>query len=154
MVHTNPESRYMKTIESWLKRKRELQLDAWGRYPSNTIESHTVPLANLIDKLCPTSASQYPPNWNTDSVVARLINQIWMSQCTSDEFAELFKDMSEDDLEQCAKSFSYDECVQRSYLNEVLEAHSKPGEVERGFVRPTNDRPDLGEYSFSLEQKE
>lgn len=154
MVHANPESKYMKTIETWLKRKRELQLDAWGRYPSPLVESHTRPLADLIDKLCPASAHQYPPNWSTESVVARLINQIWMSQCTSDEFAELFRGMSETELEACAKSFSFDECIQRSYLNEILEAHSNSGEVEKGFLRPTNEGLDLGQYNFALEQAE
>jgi hypothetical protein len=37
MIHTSPESKYMKTIAGWLQGKRDLQLDAWGRYPSEEV---------------------------------------------------------------------------------------------------------------------
>jgi aryl-phospho-beta-D-glucosidase BglC (GH1 family) len=152
MIHTDPNSKYMKTIAKWLDRKRQLQLDAWGRYPSKEVEDLIFPLADYIDKVCPTSSKSYPPNWTTERRMTRLINQIWMSACTSDEFAELFKDMDYDELEECAKSFAFENCVQRDYLNAVLEKHAQPPDVEKGFQRPTNNRPDLGQYTFGMEQ--
>lgn len=37
MVHTDPESKWMKTIEPFLKKKHIAQLDAWGTYPSKKV---------------------------------------------------------------------------------------------------------------------
>lgn len=152
MIHTNPSSKYMRTIASWLARKRALQLDAWGRYPSKEVEDVIYPLCEYIDKVCPTSKDQYPPNWPTERQITRIINQIYMSTCVQDEFASLFKDMSFEELEECARSFHFDECVQRDGLNKALEEHAAVGEIGKDFVRPTNDRPDLGKYDFAREQ--
>lgn len=38
MVCVDPASRYMKTIEPFLEKKRVAQLDAWGTYPSKKVE--------------------------------------------------------------------------------------------------------------------
>ncbi|KAF2503107.1 putative glucanase [Lophium mytilinum] len=152
MIHTNPESKYMKTIAGWLKRKRDLQLDAWGRYPSADVEAVINPLCEYIDRTCPTSKDQYPPNWPTERQVTRIVNQIYMSGCVQDEFAALFKGMSFEELEECARSFHFDECLQREGLNAQLEAHAGVDEIKKDLVRPTNVRQDLGVYSYGLEQ--
>ncbi|KAF2817081.1 uncharacterized protein BDZ99DRAFT_564884 [Mytilinidion resinicola] len=55
MVHTNPESKYMKTITGRLKRVPDLQLDAWGRYPSAEVEEVISPLCEYIDRVYSTS---------------------------------------------------------------------------------------------------
>lgn len=34
----------MQTIKDWLARKRKLQLDAWGRYPSKELDAVMNPL--------------------------------------------------------------------------------------------------------------
>jgi len=34
----------------------------------------------------------------------------------------------------------------------VLEEHAVVEEIGRDFVRPTNDRPDLGKFDFAREQ--
>lgn len=200
MVYTDPESKYMKTIVSWLDRKRRLQLDAWGRYDSKVrgfpdhvhslffkpcfclpvvpptgvyicpdvtpypslvlaytdfsqeVEDVILPLTKYIDDMCPTSKDNYPPNWPTERQITRLVNQIYMANCTQDEFASLFKDMSFEELDECAKSFSFERCMQRQVLNKKLEEHSNVGEITKDFVRGTNNRPDLGKYKYSLEQ--
>ena len=152
MIHTNPNSKYMRTIAPWLARKRALQLDAWGRHPSKDVEAVIYPLCEYIDKVCPTSKDQYPPNWPTERQITRIINQIYMSACVQDEFAGMFKDMSLEELEECAQSFRFDECVQRDGLNKALEEHAMVEEIGQDFVRPRNDRPDLGKYDFAREQ--
>lgn len=75
-----------------------------------------------------------------------------MSTCVQDEFASIFKDMSPEEPEECARSFRFDECVQREELNKALEEHAVVEEIGRDFVRPTNDRPDLGNFDFAREQ--
>lgn len=61
----------------------------------------------------------------------------------------MFKDMSLEELEECAGSFRFDECVQREGLNKALEEHAVVEEIRQDFVRPTNDRPDLGNFDFA-----
>lgn len=136
MVHLNPDSKYMKTIAPFLEKKRALQLDAWGRYPSKQVEDLINPLVEFIDKHCPTSKDQYPTPWATERQITRLINQIWMAGCLSDEFAEQFKGMSFEDLEECAKSFSFEECVQRDGLNKALMSHAEVKGIDANWIRP------------------
>jgi len=69
-----------------------------------------------------------------------------------DEFASTFKDMSLEELEECARSFRFGECVQRDGLNKAPEEHAVVEEIGQDFVRPTNDRPDLEKYDFAREQ--
>lgn len=126
----------MKTIAPFLEKKRALQLDAWGRYPSKQVEDLIYPLVDWIDKNAPTSQDQYPTPWATERQITRLVNQIWLSGCLSDEFAELFAGMSMEDLEECAKSFHFDECVQREGLNKALEAHAEVADLGKDAARP------------------
>lgn len=125
MVHVDPSSLYMRTIAPFLKRKRELQLDAWGRRPQEQVSRVIDPLVAWINETCPESNAQYPTPWNTHRQIIRLINQIWMAGCVQDEFAALFKDMTMEELEECARSFEFGRCVQREGLNEALEEHAR-----------------------------
>jgi len=115
----------MKTIAPFMVRKRQLQLDAWGRRPSKEVEDVINPIVEWIDKVAPTSKEQYPTPWHTERQMIRMINQIWLAKCLQDEFADLFKGMSKDELEECARSFSFEKCIQRDGLNKQLEAHAE-----------------------------
>lgn len=138
MVHVNSQSKWMKTIAPFLERKRALQLDAWGRYPSKQVEEVINPLVEWIDKVAPNSKDQYPTPWATERQVIRLINQTYLSKCLSDEFSEHFRDMSFDELEACARSFHFEECLQRDGLNRALEAHSAIPNFSKDWRRPVN----------------
>ena len=138
MVHTDPNSKWMKTIAPFLEKKRALQLDAWGRYPSKQVEDVIYPLSDWIKKVAPMSDAQYPTPWQTERQMARLINNIYLSTCFSDEFAEQFRNMSMEDLEECAKSFHFDRCIQREGLNKALMAHSEVPSLTKDTVRPLN----------------
>lgn len=128
----------MRTIEKYLERKRRLALDAWGRYPSDEVEAVINPLVEYIDRNLATSKDQYPTPWFTERQITRLINNIWMSSCSSDEFAELFRGMSLEELEECAQSFAFENCLQRDGLNKALEAHADASStVDEGWTRPS-----------------
>ncbi|PNS21041.1 hypothetical protein CAC42_3378 [Sphaceloma murrayae] len=138
MVTLDKESKWMKTIGPFLEKKRELQLDAWGRMPNPEVEKLIGPLVEWIDKVAPTSKDQYPTPWATERQVTRLINQIWISGCLSDEFAEQFRGMTEDDLEECAKSWSFESCQRREELCKRLGAHGKAEGLTIDAPRPKN----------------
>jgi hypothetical protein len=125
MVHASGSSLYMKTIASFLAKKRQLQIDAWGRRPSTEVEAVINPLVQWIERNAPESKDRYPTPWATERQVSRLVLQIWLAGSLSDEFARLFEGKSLDELNSIAKSFSFAECVQRDGLNMTLEEHAR-----------------------------
>lgn len=54
----------------------------------------------------------------------RAVTQTFMSAAVSDDFAELFKNFSMEDLDKAAHSFHFDECVQRDGLNKIMTEHA------------------------------
>jgi len=136
IVHLDPESEWMPTIAPFLEKKRALQLDAWGRHPSKQVEDVIGPLVAWIDRNAPTSADQYPTPWATERQITRIVNQLWLSKCLSDEFAELFAGMSMEELEECAKNFRFERCLQREGLNKALEASAEVAAFGKDWQRP------------------
>jgi hypothetical protein len=125
MVHASPESAYMRAVAPVLARKAELAVDAWGQRPSAEIDAILAPLVKWIDEKCPESKKMYPTPWATERQVSRLVLQGWVAGCLVDEFAAVFGGMSMEELEECARSFAFEKCVQRKELNEALKEHAR-----------------------------
>ena len=124
MVYTSPSSPWNKLLEPWLEKKKHLRLDAWGTYPSPEVDEVLQPLIKWIDRVSPTAKETYPTTWNTTRHVERAILQTFLAESFSKEFAELFRDKDEAALEELAKSFSFEQCVQREGLNRIMSEHS------------------------------
>ena len=71
MLHTAPESPWMRLLQPFLDKKRRLQLDAWGKYPSPEAEAALRPLVEWIDSVSPTAKQQYPTPWATERHLLR-----------------------------------------------------------------------------------
>jgi hypothetical protein len=125
MVYTSPDSLWNKTIAPFLAKKKAYQLDAWGKHPSQQAEEALAPLVEWIDKVCPEAKETYPTTWATERHLSRVVKEIFMSQAFSREFALLFKDFSLEQLDELAKSFSFEQCKQRDGLNKILTAHAE-----------------------------
>jgi hypothetical protein len=125
MVYTDPKSKYMTTIASFLEKKRRLNLDAWGRYPSPELEAALRPLTDWIDANAPEATKTYPTTWNTDRHVNRAVIQTFVANSFSLEFAGLFAGMDFDELEECARSFSFENCKLREGLNKIMSEHAE-----------------------------
>jgi hypothetical protein len=133
MVYTSPNSFYMRTIAPFLAKKRALQLDCWGKYPSTQVSSVIEPLASWINEVCPEATNTYPTPWYTERHLARRIMETFVASAFSMEFASLFKGMNLEELDEAAKSFRFDMCVQREGLNKIMSEHveiRKKNEVE------------------------
>ncbi|MCJ1309532.1 hypothetical protein MMC25_003192 [Agyrium rufum] len=124
MVHTSPDSKWNKLIQPFLEKKRYLQLDAWGKYPSKDAEEALNPLVEWIDKQAPNAKDQYPTPWATERHVLRSVIQTFFARCFSDEFAEQFRGKTKEELDALAHSFHFDECVQREGLNKAMREHA------------------------------
>ncbi|KAH8763924.1 glycoside hydrolase superfamily [Hyaloscypha sp. PMI_1271] len=129
MVYTDPDSLWNKTIQPFLEKKRRLQLDCWGKYPSPEISSVIGPLAKFIDEVCPEATNTYPTSWNTQRHLARAVMETFMAQAFAVEFASLLKSFSMQELDEAAKSFRFDRCVQRKGLNKIMSEHAKGREL-------------------------
>ena len=136
MAYTSSTSPWNTLIQPFLQKKRALQLDAWGRYPSEEAEAALDPLVQWIDKVSPTAKQQYPTPWATQRHILRATFQTFLANSFSMEFAELFRGKSFEELETLARSFHFDECVQREGLNRVMSEHAK--------VRGVKERMEVG----------
>jgi hypothetical protein len=125
MVYASPQSLYARTVASFVARKRVLNLDAWGRCPSPELERVLRPLVGWIDENAPAATHTYPTTWDTEKHVSRAVVQTFVAGSFSDEFARLFEGMGFEELEECAGSFRFENCVQREGLNRVMSEHAK-----------------------------
>jgi len=124
MVHTSPTSLYQRTISPFLQKKRELQLDAWGKHPSAQVSNVIDPLVKWIDSVCPQAKETYPTPWHTQRHVVRATLECFLARAFAEEFANLFKDLSLEELDEAAQSFKFENCVQRGGLNKIMSEHA------------------------------
>jgi hypothetical protein len=125
MLHTDPNSKWNRTIQPFLDKKKKYRLDAWGVSPSDESEAAVNPLVEWIERISPRAKNTYPTPWDVERHVLRNVVQTFLSATFSDEFAELFKGMDEKELDGLAHSFHFDECVQREGLNQILTSHAE-----------------------------
>jgi hypothetical protein len=125
MVHTSPTSPWNTLIAPFLEKKKRLQLDSWGKYPSEEVEALIKPLVEWIDKVSPTAKEVYPTNWDTGKHIDRAVLQTFLSESLQMEFAGLFAEKSIEELEQLAASFKFENCLQREGLNQIMSAYAK-----------------------------
>ena len=124
MVYTDPDGLWNRTIQGFLEKKKRLQLDAWGYHASREVEEALDPLAEWIDSVSPTAKQAYPTPWDTKRHMQRATLQTFLSQSFAVEFASLFKDFTLEQLDEAAKSFRFDRCMQRKGLNKIMSEHA------------------------------
>lgn len=69
----------------------------------------------------PALEKKYPPMWKTDKHLFRVVRNCLMSEEMCGEFASYFEGKSLQELDDLAKSFSFQNCVQRTELDEILK---------------------------------
>lgn len=125
MVHSSPNSAWNRLIQPFLDKKKVLQLDSWGRYPSAEPEALLNPLISWLNKVSPSLPNTYPRHWKTERHVQCAIQQNLLADSLQMEFAEQFRGKTLEELDSLAKSFHFDECVQRKGLNKILSDYKK-----------------------------
>ncbi|EXJ96270.1 hypothetical protein A1O1_01396 [Capronia coronata CBS 617.96] len=130
MVYTFPDSAWNRLVEPMREKKKRLQLDAWGTYPAKEVEDVMNPLVKWIDFVSPTANDVYPSTWNTARHVERPVLQTFLAETFVGEFAELFRGKGEEELEELAKSFAFESCVQRDGLNKIMADYAAVAATE------------------------
>jgi aryl-phospho-beta-D-glucosidase BglC (GH1 family) len=122
MVYVDPETPYMKLIESFVAKKQHLGLDFWGCTNKEGVSDVYDPFVRRLKDMVPKHLQnkKYPPTWKFDRQVERVVRESLMSEYLVWEFAELFKGKDKEELEELAKSFAFENCVKRDKLNAVL----------------------------------
>ena len=125
MVCTSPDSPYNKLVEPMVRLKRRLQLDQWGKEPSEEVSRVLEPLMSWIDEVAPQAGRTYPPLWKTRRHVEAPVMQNFLANSFCERFACLFEGKGERELEDLARSFSLERCVKRDGLNQILAEHAR-----------------------------
>ncbi|KAG9746156.1 cellulase, partial [Aureobasidium melanogenum] len=132
MVHVSRSSPYMQLIKSFVAKKQRLGLDFWGVVDKTGVSSTYDPFLSDIKKMIPEHLhdSKYPHHWNIERQFERVVRECLVSDYLNLEFAELFKGKSEQELDDLAASFKFENCVTRDKLTEILQADAAKSRVQ------------------------
>ncbi|KAF7760927.1 CAZyme family GH5 [Agaricus bisporus var. burnettii] len=122
MVHVSQNTPYMKLLKSFLMRKHRLAADAWGKDDTHVKYAYQ-PIIDLLRSEVPVHSQKlYPPIWSLEERVTRISRTILFAEFMVKEWADHFAGMEEAELDELAKSFSFENCVERQELNHILRA--------------------------------
>jgi hypothetical protein len=122
MVHVSQETPYIKLFKPFLIRKHRLAVDAWGKDDIYVKHAYK-PIIDLIRSEVSTDPEKlklYPPTWTVEERVTRIARTILFAEFLVQEWADHFRGMEERELEELAKSFRFENCIERKGLNRVL----------------------------------
>ncbi|CAL1702367.1 unnamed protein product [Somion occarium] len=126
MVHVSLDTPYMTLFKDFLAKKHRLAVDAWGA-DETWVRPVYQPLINLINQEIPAKFQNlYPhPVWKLTDRIGRLSRIILISEFLVQEWAEHFRGKSEQELDEIARSFSFDNCLHRDGLNKILTENAQ-----------------------------
>jgi len=125
MVHVSPSSPYMKLQKEFLRKKHYLAADAWGRDETGVKHLYQ-PLVELVKSAVADKSHLilYPTNWTLEERITRISRTMLLAEFLVKEWAELFRGLDETQLDELAKSFAFESCIERGKLNRVLREYS------------------------------
>uniref|UniRef100_A0A8H7Y626 Glycoside hydrolase family 5 domain-containing protein n=1 Tax=Psilocybe cubensis TaxID=181762 RepID=A0A8H7Y626_PSICU len=125
MVYVSRATPYMQRFEEFLRRKQRLAVDAWGKDDKHVKHIYQ-PLIDLIKNSVadPSHLKLYPPIWSVEERVTRISRTILVAEFMVKEWADTFRGLDEAQLEDLAKSFAFENCIERDELNQALREFS------------------------------
>lgn len=121
MVYVSRETPYMTLFKDFLAQKHRLAIDAWGADDSQVRHIYQPLIDHITKEVPPEFQNLYPfPVWKLSDRVGRLSRNILLSEFLVKPWAEHFRGKSEKELDEIAKSFSFENCLHRDGLNKIL----------------------------------
>jgi hypothetical protein len=123
LTYVSPKSKWFKVLGSWLAKKKKLGIDNWGRDADPEIEAKVYePVKKHFKEVIPEKFHHalYPHVWRIDSYVDRVLRAMLLSQYLTYEFAECFRGLTFEDLDEMAASFKFENVEKRDELNKYL----------------------------------
>jgi hypothetical protein len=118
MVHVKLDTPYMTLLKDFLAKKHRMAVDGWGADDTAVRHIYQPIVDHIKDEIKSEDQHLYP--WGLQTRVNRLTRAILVSELLVKEWAEHFRGKSEAELDELAKSFSFEHCNLRDGLNKVL----------------------------------
>jgi hypothetical protein len=121
LVNVSADSPYRLRFDDFVAKKNRLAADQWGsdRLGGDGVREVSQAVQDLAAREFP-SWTPYP--WGRFDAVATLLNNLLFAQPLADEYAELFRGLTDHELDSLADSFSFEQCVVRESLRDQLVA--------------------------------
>jgi hypothetical protein len=118
LVAPRADTPYRELVDPFVRKKERLGVDQWGS-DGEGIREITRPVQELVAQEAP-HFDPYP--WGRFDWVRTLLLNITLAQPLATEYAELFRDRSDEELDALADSFAFASCDVRGHLLEDLQA--------------------------------
>ncbi|WP_376795049.1 glycoside hydrolase family 5 protein [Thermogemmatispora sp.] len=120
LVYTAPDSPWNLLLRPFLEKKARLGVDTWG-----TLDTQ---IRHIMQPLEETFAREFPDYapfpFGAGWLIRRLVRHILLAEPLVEEFAALFADLSEAELDRLLQSFRFERCLQRTPLNDILKEYA------------------------------
>jgi hypothetical protein len=115
------DSPYRRRFDDFVAKKNRLAADQWGsdRLGGEGVRDVSEAVQELMAREFPRW-SPYP--WGRFDTVGTVLNNLLFAQPLADDYADLFRGLTDDELDALADSFSFENCVVRDSLREQLVA--------------------------------
>lgn len=127
LTYVSPTSKWFEVFGDWLKKKHKLGLDRWG----NDIDPENAKLyQNLVDHFeanipAEDIKNMYPTLWGVKDYIGRVTRDILFSDYLQQEYANCFKGLSFEELDELAACFKFENIVLRDELNSILSKYNE-----------------------------
>jgi hypothetical protein len=125
MVSTSADSPWNRLIGPFTEKKTGLYVDGCNLRTSPEADAVLDPMTEWIDEVSPTAKLTYPLNWATKRHLIRAIFHTFLAAPLYNEYAELFRGKTFDELEELAKSLSLGQCIIREEVSKALREVTK-----------------------------
>ncbi|RSH95251.1 hypothetical protein EHS25_000337 [Saitozyma podzolica] len=119
MVYPKSDSPYLSLLKPFLEKKKTLSADGWG-FNEAPVKHIFGPLEKWLEENVPSLEKKYPPTWKIKKHVLRMVRGLLLSEELVKEYASYFEGLDYDQLDALAKSFHFDNCVQRDQLVRIM----------------------------------
>ncbi|MCO5998097.1 glycoside hydrolase family 5 protein [Actinoallomurus rhizosphaericola] len=139
----DPDSPWMRRVRPIMEKKDRLAVDLWGGLLDN--------IAPVLDPIRDVFAKEFPDYcpfpWGAQFAINRLVPNILFAEAMIPEFAELFRGMDEQEIDDMMRSFRLENCRPREQLVATLrdaiaatEAAVQPSPAAPSLAAPTTVR--------------
>ncbi|KAK6457490.1 endo-1,4-beta-glucanase [Scheffersomyces xylosifermentans] len=125
LTYVSPDSKWYKVFGAWLLKKKKLGLDRWGNDIDPAYNKLYQDLIKHIHDNTPEKYHKalYPHGWTVQDYLFRVTKDMLFSQIAQHEYADLFTDLSFEELDELAASFKFENIKQREELNKILKEY-------------------------------
>jgi hypothetical protein len=117
LVHTPPDSPYVRRIAPVLEKKARLGVDSWGSTDAGVRE-----VLDPIEKLFAEEFPDFAPYpWGAHRWVHGIVRHVLLAEALVGDFGRAFEGVTPDEAAELAGSFALDRCVVREPLAEILK---------------------------------